>query len=281
MKLASFLYKGEPSFGIVKGDHIITADESLRGGGLIGLLSDSNFVSKLERAAKSFKEVAIAEIEFLPTIPAPEKIFCVGMNYLSHIKENNLEIPKFPWIFLRTASAQVGHNVPLLRPRVSEQLDFEGELAVVIGRGGRHIPVGAALDHVAGYCCFNEGSVRDWQLRTTQYDVGKNFYHSGSFGPWMVTADEIADPKQMKLETRLNGVVMQAAKLDDLVFGIADLISYLSDVTLLAPGDVIVTGTPGGIGLYRKPPVFMKAGDVVEIDIDRIGVLSNPIADEI
>ena len=278
MKIASYLHRGIPSFGIVKDDHVLDAADAT---GLMSLLGDPDFVAKLDRRIPSFKALAMSDIEFLPTIPAPEKIFCVGMNYLSHIKENNLEIPKFPWIFLRVASAQVGHGVPLLRPKVSEQLDFEGELAVIIGRGGRHIPTGSAMDHVAGYSCFNEGSVRDWQLRTTQYDVGKNFYHSGSFGPWMVTADEISDSKQMKLETRLNGAVMQTATLDDLVFGVADLISYLSDVTLLAPGDVIVTGTPGGIGLYRKPPVFMKAGDVVEVDIDRIGVLSNPIADEI
>jgi 2-keto-4-pentenoate hydratase/2-oxohepta-3-ene-1,7-dioic acid hydratase in catechol pathway len=188
--------------------------------------------------------------------------------------------PDYPWLFVRWPDSQVGHGQPIIRPTVSEQFDFEGELALVMGRTARHVQAKDALDYVAGYACFMDGSVRDWQRHGSQFTPGKNFYHSGSFGPWLVTVDEIPDPTQLTLETRLNGQTMQTAPISDLRFGIGELIEYCSTFSLLRPGDVISTGTTGGVGFARKPPVWMQPGDVIEIEISGIGVLRNRIADE-
>jgi 2-keto-4-pentenoate hydratase/2-oxohepta-3-ene-1,7-dioic acid hydratase in catechol pathway len=204
-------------------------------------------------------------------------VLCVGLNYLKHIIETGREVPKHPTLFTRFASAQVGHEQPLILPKASTAFDFEGELAIVIGKAGRHISKANALEHVAGYSLFNDGSIRDWQRHTLQFTAGKNFVGSGSFGPWIVTTDEISDISSLVLETRLNGEVVQREGLDDLLFKIPDLIEYISTFTELLPGDVIATGTPGGVGAFRTPPLWMKPGDVVEVEVEGIGKLKNTV----
>jgi 2-keto-4-pentenoate hydratase/2-oxohepta-3-ene-1,7-dioic acid hydratase in catechol pathway len=220
------------------------------------------------------------EVVFEPVIPNPDKILCVGINYVNHQAETGQPKPERPVIFTRFANSQVGHSRPMVRPRASEKFDFEGELAVVIGRAGRHIPESDALSHVAGYACYNDGSVRDWQRHTTQFTPGKNFVGTGAFGPWLVTSDEAKGILNSTIETRLNGQQVQRASIADLVFGIPELIHYISTFTELVPGDVISTGTPGGVGAARKPPLWMKPGDMVEVEIEGIGVLMNPITAE-
>jgi 2-keto-4-pentenoate hydratase/2-oxohepta-3-ene-1,7-dioic acid hydratase in catechol pathway len=190
------------------------------------------------------------------------------------------ELPDKPVVFVRFAASQVGHDQAVIRPAASEQFDFEGELAVVIGRRARQVRRDEAMDVVAGYCCFMDGSVRDWQRHTMQFTAGKNFHRSGAMGPHLVTADEITDARRLKLETRLNGTVMQSGSIDELIFDIPYLIEYCSTFCELLPGDIIATGTPGGVGAARKPPVWLKAGDRVTVDINGIGRLSNPVADE-
>jgi 2-keto-4-pentenoate hydratase/2-oxohepta-3-ene-1,7-dioic acid hydratase in catechol pathway len=207
------------------------------------------------------------------------KILCVGVNYGPHIEEMGREVPDYPVVFTRFPSSLVGNGEDLVRPQVSEQYDFEGELAVVIGRSARYVQRADALDYVAGYCCFMDGSVRDWQRHTTQFTPGKNFEQSGAIGP-MVAAADIPDPSELELTTRLNGDVMQQGRVAELVFDIPTLIAYCSTFTALQPGDVIATGTPGGVGAARTPPVWLKSGDVVEVEISQIGVLRNPVRDE-
>ena len=208
-----------------------------------------------------------------------QKILCVGVNYRPHIEEMGREVPGYPVVFTRFPSSLVDDGEDLVRPRISEQYDFEGELAVVIGRTARHVQRAEALDYVAGYCCFMDGSVRDWQRHTTQFTPGKNFEQSGAIGP-MVAAADIPDPSVLELTTRLNGVVMQQGRVAELVFDIPTLIAYCSTFAELQPGDVIATGTPGGVGAARTPPVWLKGGDVVEVEISQIGVLRNPVRDE-
>lgn len=221
-------------------------------------------------------------VVWLPPLVNPPKIICIGLNYLEHSKEGGFERPTHPTIFARYDSSLIGHGAPLIRPRASVQFDYEGELVAVIGRGGRHIPRGAALGHVAGYSIFNDASVRDVQLRTPQWTLGKNFDGTGAFGPWFVTADEVPPGASgLRLQTRLQGEVVQNATTADLIFDVATLIALLSEALTLEVGDVIVTGTPSGIGLARKPPLFMKAGDVCEVEIEGIGTLRNPVVDEV
>lgn len=222
-----------------------------------------------------------AAVEMLPPLAAVPKIICIGLNYREHSQEAGFEPPSYPAVFARFNSSLIGHRAPLIRPRVSTQFDYEGELVAVIGRGGRRIPKAAALDHIAGYSIFNDASVRDYQLRTTQWTVGKNFDGTGAFGPWLVTPDELPrGAVGLKLETRLQGQVVQKASTSDLIFDVATLVSLLSEAFTLEVGDVIVTGTPSGVGFARKPPLFMKAGDVCEVEIEGIGTLANPITDE-
>jgi 2-keto-4-pentenoate hydratase/2-oxohepta-3-ene-1,7-dioic acid hydratase in catechol pathway len=220
------------------------------------------------------------EIEFLPTIPNPDKVICVGLNYATHIKETGREDSDYPALFPRYANTQVGHLQPLIRPAVSNIFDYEGELAVIIGKRGRHIAPERAFDHVAGYACYNDATIRDWQRHTHQFLPGKNFVGTGGFGPWMVTTDELTDPSALTLATRLNGTEMQRSTTDLLIFDVPFLINYLSTFTELAPGDVIPTGTPGGVGFKRDPQVFMKPGDTIEVEISGIGTLTHPIAAE-
>jgi len=207
------------------------------------------------------------------------KILCVGVNYRPHIEEMGREMPDYPVVFTRFASSLVGPDEPVIRPRVSEQFDFEGELAVVIGKAARHVRQDEAFDCVAGYCCFLDGSVRDWQRHTGQFTAGKNFDRSGAIGP-MVSSADVVDPAALELTTRVNGEVMQQGRVADLVFDIPRLIEYCSTFTELQPGDIIATGTPGGVGAARTPPVWLKDGDLIEVDIPGIGVLRNPVRDE-
>lgn len=207
------------------------------------------------------------------------KILCVGVNYRPHIEEMGREIPDFPVVFTRFESSLVGPDEPVIRPQASEQFDFEGELAIIIGKPARHVERSNALEYVAGYCCFLDGSVRDWQRHTGQFTAGKNFDRSGAIGP-MVPAADVPDPTALELTTRVNGNVMQQGRVADLVFDIPALIEYCSTFTELHPGDVIATGTPGGVGAARKPPVWLRDGDLVEVEISGIGVLRNPVQDE-
>jgi 2-keto-4-pentenoate hydratase/2-oxohepta-3-ene-1,7-dioic acid hydratase in catechol pathway len=217
------------------------------------------------------------DITLMEPIPEPHAIFCVGLNYRKHAEETGNRLPEKPILFPRWPASHVAHGQPMIAPKESEMFDFEGELAVIMGRTARRVSEDDALDHVAGYSCYNDGSIRDWQRHTSQFLPGKNFYHSGAFGPWMVTADEIPDPADLHLETRLNGETVQSEGVSDLIFNVPQLIAYISTMTELRPGDVIVTGTPSGVGLARTPPLWMKPGDTVEVEISKIGVLSNPI----
>ena len=211
-----------------------------------------------------------------------KKIVCIGLNYLDHSKESGFELPSFPTVFARFESSLIGHGEPIVRPKVSTQLDYEGELVAIIGKGGRHIAEGKALDHVIGYSVFNDASIRDWQLKTPQWTVGKNFDGTGAFGPYFVTADELPPgARGLKLETRLNGEIVQTASTSDMAFDVAKLVSLISIGITLVPGDVFVTGTPSGVGMARKPQLWMKAGDVCTVEIENVGKLENRIIDEV
>ena len=281
MRVLSFERDGHSSFGLWADDGIIDA-----GARLAGKFADLRSVLKagaldqLKALEALEPDCAEEDITYLPVIPNANKIICVGINYMGHIKETGREIPNHPVLFTRFADSMVGHGQPLIRPRVSEDFDYEGELAVIIGKTARHVSHEDAMDYVAGYSCCNEGSVRDYQYHSIQFTAGKNFYRSGGFGPWMVTSDEQSDPTQFHLQTRLNGNVLQDSPVNDMCFDIPHLIEYCSIWTPLAPGDVLVTGTPGGVGRVRKPPIWMKPGDIVEVDIRGVGVLRNTIADE-
>jgi 2-keto-4-pentenoate hydratase/2-oxohepta-3-ene-1,7-dioic acid hydratase in catechol pathway len=219
---------------------------------------------------------------FLPPLAAPGKIVCVGLNYVDHSLESGFTPPAYPTIFARFASSLIGHGAPILRPAASVQLDYEGEMVAVIGKGGRHIPKAQALDHVVGYSIFNDASIRDFQTKSPQWTVGKNFDATGAFGPVFVTADALpAGGKGLKIETRLNGQVVQSASTADMIFDVADLIAILSEAITLNPGDIIVSGTPSGVGMARKPQLFMKQGDTIEVEIEGIGILRNPVEDEV
>ncbi|RKE35024.1 2-keto-4-pentenoate hydratase/2-oxohepta-3-ene-1,7-dioic acid hydratase in catechol pathway [Paraburkholderia sp. BL23I1N1] len=282
MKLASFSTHQGPSFGIVRDATVFDLGKRLGGryADLKALIAADAFREATQAAEGTQGDYPLSKVTLLPVIPNPEQIFCVGLNYADHVKETNRETTEHPVIFMRVPASQVGHGQPMLRPPESHKFDYEGEIAVVIGRGGRRIAEADAWNHIAGYACYNDGSVRDWQLHTGQWGPGKNFYRTGAFGPWMVTSDEIEPNAVMTLVTRLNGQEVQRATTQMLIHGIAKQIAYLSTFTPLAAGDVIVTGTPGGVGAKRNPPLFMKPGDVTEVEVDRIGVLSNPVADE-
>ena len=276
MKLVSFIFGGRDSWGVVVEGGVVDAGTrdrrcpTLRAALTAGALPD---------IAGMKPDFDLSEVQLLPPIPDPDKIIGFGFNYRKHVLESGQEIPKNPSIFIRLANTLVGHGSPLVRPRLSTDLDYEVELAVIIGRGGRHIPVATAMGYVAGYSCFNDASVRDYQF-THSLAVGKNFVATGGFGPWIVTADEIPEPGKLTVMTRLNGVEVQHASTDDLIFDIPTIVSYCSSFTPLVPGDVIATGTPQGVGFARKPPVWLKPGDVVELEIERIGILRNGVVAE-
>ncbi|HYF19572.1 MAG TPA: fumarylacetoacetate hydrolase family protein [Ramlibacter sp.] len=283
MKLVSYIHQDLPSFGAVVGaDDVVDLTRAL--GPQAPDLKSAIAHGLLGRAAEVAKSASptlkLSQLSLLPVIPNPGKILCIGLNYHEHVKETGREVTEKPTLFVRFPESQVAHGQAIVRPRESQRLDYEGEIAVVIGSGGRRIREEDAWNHVAGYSCYNDGSVRDWQAATTQWTAGKNFWRTGAFGPWMVTADEIRPGQRMTLVTRLNGQEMQRATTDMMIHSIPRQIAHISTFVPLAPGDVIVTGTPGGVGNKRNPQVFMKPGDVVEIEVDAVGVLRNAIADE-
>lgn len=222
----------------------------------------------------------VTEVEWLPTLLGAERFVCVGRNYLEHVQEAGAKAPDYPVLFSRYWSSVVGHGQPLVRPAASTEFDFEGELVAVIGRPCRYVARDRALDVVGGYTILQEGSIRDWQLRAPTQMAGKNFAHSGSLGPWLVTSDELPDPARLRITTRVNGETMQDADTSGMLYDVTFLIEYLTQFMPLAPGDLIATGTPPGVGFARKPPVFLKAGDSVAIEITGIGTLENPVVDE-
>ncbi|MBR0828696.1 fumarylacetoacetate hydrolase family protein [Bradyrhizobium manausense] len=280
MKLISFVVDGRPSFGAVKDNGVVDLGARLRLEGCATLrqfLEAGRLPDAARLTASARPDHTLDKIAFAPVIPDPEKIICVGLNYRDHVAETGRTVTEKPALFARFACSQVGHLQPIVKPKVSDDFDYEGELALVIGKAGRHIQASRALDHVAGYACYNEGSIRDWQRHTSQFLSGKTFAESGSFGPWLVTTDEIPDPSKLTLQTRLNGTVVQNTTTDLLVTAIPELIAYISTICPLVPGDVIVTGTPGGVGAKRTPPLWMRPGDTVEVEISGIGVLRNTV----
>jgi 2-keto-4-pentenoate hydratase/2-oxohepta-3-ene-1,7-dioic acid hydratase in catechol pathway len=281
MKLASFRIDNRATWGLVDGDSVRDLGAAV-GQSVHDLKSciEQQAYELIRRASCSAPEYPVQEVTWLPVIPNPEKIFCVGLNYEMHRKETGRAVVEHPTIFARFANTQTGHLADIVRPHVSTNLDFEGELAVIIGKAGRYIARERAFEHVAGFSCYNDASVRDWQHHTHQFTPGKNFPCTGSFGPWMVTADELTELGRRQISTRLNGETVQQARLGDMIFDIPTLIEYCSSFNPLAPGDIIVTGTPGGVGVKRIPPLWMKPGDMVEVEIEGIGVLRNGIADE-
>ncbi|MGH8667883.1 MAG: fumarylacetoacetate hydrolase family protein [Burkholderiales bacterium] len=280
MKLATFQTAQGPSYGLVTGKGIVDLKLLIgnRFPDLKSLIAGNGFAEagKHLNAAADYKE---SDVTWLPVIPNPDKIVCVGLNYQDHVVETGRDNTEQPAIFLRLAESQVGHRQPIVRPRESKNLDFEAEIAVIIGKPGRRISQQDAWSHIAGYSCYNDGSVRDWQRHTIQWTAGKNFASTGGFGPWMDTADDIPPNTRMTLSCRLNGERMQHATTEQMIFKIPKIIEYVSTWTTLLPGDVLVTGTPGGVGARRNPPLWMKPGDKVEIEIDKVGILENGIAD--
>lgn len=276
MKLASFVRNGKASYGICEGERIRDIGRALgeQFPDLRSLLAGGGL-----QAARTAAEMADAlnarDVQFLPPIPNPAKILCIGLNYEDHRLETGRSKTQHPTIFTRFADTQVGHLQAAWIPSASSEVDYEGELVVVIGRPGRRISEAQALAHAAGYSCYNDVSMRDWQRHTSQFTPGKNFPRAGAFGPWIVTADEIADPGGLELTTRLNGKTVQHSNTSQMIFPIPQLIAYISSFTPLAPGDVIVTGTPAGVGFKREPPLFLKPGDVVEVEIANVGILRN------
>ena len=282
MKLTSFTRNNASGYGAVTDDGIVDLSSLIEGvSDLKTLLETGRLAEAADYAGSRSADFPLDEVTFLPLIPNASKVICVAVNYLAHAREAGRTIGDYPVLFHRHAQTQVGHQQPLLVPKSSEQLDFEGEIAVVLGKGGAHIEPENALDHVAGYACYNEGSVRDWQFHVHQYSMGKNFNATGGFGPWLVTTDDIPDPDALTVTTRLNGEQMQFGQFNDVAFNIPTLISYVSRALPWCAGDVIVTGTPGGVGFKRQPPIFLKEGDVVEVEVNLVGTLVNTVANEI
>ena len=282
MRLASWIHRGREGFGQVVEGGVVDAVPRLDGRHpTLRAALAAGALGEVRRATDGASaDHGLNEVTWLPPIPHPEKILCVGINYAAHREETGRGETEFPTLFTRFANTQVGHQQPLVRPRVSTELDYEAELAVVIGKPARHVRREDALGIVAGYSCYQDATLRDWQRHTSQFTAGKNFIGTGGFGPWLVTTDEIPDPSRLTLIGRLNKVEMQRATTDLLIFDIPALIAYITTFTELVPGDVISTGTPGGVGSKRQPPVWLKAGDVFEVEISGIGVLRNPVVDE-
>ena len=280
MKLATFKTAQGASYGIVTGKGIVDLRILIgnRFPDLKSLIAGNGF-AEAAKYLSSTPDYKDSDVTWLPVIPNPDRIVCVGLNYQDHVVETGRDNTEQPAIFLRLPESQVGHRQPIVRPRESTHLDFEAEIAVIIGKAGRRISQKDSWSHIAGYSCYNDGSVRDWQRHTIQWTAGKNFPQTGGFGPWMVTADDIPPDTKMTLTCRLNGERMQHATTEQMIFRIPKIIEYVSTWTSLAPGDVLVTGTPGGVGARRNPPVWMKPGDRVEIEIDKVGILENTIAD--
>ncbi len=278
MRLLSFVAGGKECFGAVSGDGVITLNDKIGQPDLRAALAAGAMDAMRQAAQKDKPDHKLGDIKFLPLVPKPNKILCAGVNYRAHAAEVGRELPKQPSMFIRFADTLLGHGGEMIRPAVSDNFDYEGELALVIGKAGRHIKPEQALDHVAGYTCFVDGSVRDYQKFSVT--SGKNFPGTGPLGPWLVTTDEIPDPSRLTLTTRLNGKEVQHATTDQLIYAIPQIIAFCSDFTALSPGDVIATGTPEGVGHGRKPPLWMKPGDVLEVEISGIGTLQTRIVDD-
>jgi 2-keto-4-pentenoate hydratase/2-oxohepta-3-ene-1,7-dioic acid hydratase in catechol pathway len=280
VRLGLVAIDGQPRLVIAKGDRLVPAP------GLpadpLAVLTSPELRAKAEQAARDgAATLSMEDAAFLLPLARVSKIICVGLNYADHAAESPYDKPDYPIYFLRVASSLIPHGAPIIRPVVSERLDFEGEMVAVIGKAGRAIPMDRALDHVVAYSLFNDGSIRDYQFKGPQWTLGKNFDGTGAFGPLLVSTDEVSEgAKGLTLETRLNGAVVQKANTDDLLFPIAELITRVSEAMTLEPGDIIVTGTPAGVGFARKPPLFMKEGDVCEVEVTGLGVLRNPVKNE-
>lgn len=277
MRYASFKTPdGRAAYGIVDNDSVVDLSAARP-----GLPTLKDFIGSAEYGRPlTGPSYRIDSVRLLPVIPNPGKIICVGLNYQDHVKEMNRPDSEKPVLFMRSANSQIAHGDHLIRARVTEKLDYEGELAVVIGAPGRYISQAEALSHVAGYACYNDGTARDWQRHTHHWTPGKNFDGTGAFGPYLVTPDAIADRAATFLSTRVNGQQMQRASLAHMIFSIEDLIEYISGYTTLETGDVIVTGTPGGVGDKRNPPLYLAEGDEVEVEIDGVGLLRNRVTRE-
>jgi 2-keto-4-pentenoate hydratase/2-oxohepta-3-ene-1,7-dioic acid hydratase in catechol pathway len=281
MKFASFKAANVATWGLIDANKAVDLGAALKARfPTLKSAIAANALTEAARSASAAKHYALEEITWLPVIPDPDKILCIGLNYETHRKETGRSEVEHPTVFARYSNSQIGHLANIIRPRVSEHLDFEGELAVIIGKPGRYISRASAWDHIAGYSLYNDGSVRDFQRHTHQFTPGKNFPDTGPFGPWMMTPDELGDVAKLRLQTRVNGMVVQDATIDQMIFDIPRQIEYCSTFTRLEPGDVIATGTPGGVGARRTPPLWLKPGDIVEVELDRLGVLRSGVADE-
>jgi acylpyruvate hydrolase len=289
MRIVGFEKGTELRLGVIEGDQVIDIQEADPkapndlGEWLRRHDGDLTALADLAKRAPASARRPLEGLKFALPVARPGKIVCLGLNYMEHVKEGKYadNIPKFPTIFFRVLTSLTPHQAPIIRPRVSETLDYEAELVAVIGKRAKHLTVDNAYSCIAGWSCFNEGSIREYQRRTTQWDMGKNFDRTGGFGPWMVTADELPPGgKGLKIESRLNGKVMQSDNTDNMMFPVAETIADITQGLTLEPGDLLVTGTPSGVGHARKPPAWMRHGDVCEIEIEGIGVLRNPIEDE-
>lgn len=282
MKLISYRKAGQALYGAVSGEGVIELSHRFpQAPDLASFLADASFLAKARQVVENAQpDYTYSDIQLESVIPNPGKVICVGINYVAHAEEAGRKVGKYPVIFQRFAETLLPHGEALVRPKVSSEFDFEAELAVVIGKGGAHIAPEDAMDHVAGYTCFNDASVRDWQFHTHQYGMGKTFRKTGALGPWLVPASEIADYRELVVRGVLNGEQLQEGQLSELAFDIPHLISYVSQALPWNPGDILATGTPSGIGFKRTPPIFLKPGDVFEVVITQIGTLSNTVIDE-
>jgi acylpyruvate hydrolase len=286
MRIVAFDHQGAPRLGVVDGDAVVDLAEAVSDlpRELAALLRREGGLATAASAAKSAKPTArraLKGLRLLPPVGNPGKIVCLGLNYVDHAAEGGHAKPTYPSLFLRCTSSLCGHGAPIVRPRCSTALDFEAELVAVVGRTARHVKKDKALEIIAGYSCFNDASVRDYQRKTTQWTIGKNFDATGAFGPWFVTADELpAGATGLAIKSKLNGEVMQNANTSDMLFPVDETVALLTECMTLEPGDLLVMGTPAGVGYARKPPVWMAPGDSIEIEIEGIGTLSNPIRDE-
>jgi 2-keto-4-pentenoate hydratase/2-oxohepta-3-ene-1,7-dioic acid hydratase in catechol pathway len=283
MRFISYRHGGREGYGVVQGDRVAPLSNA-EAPTLRTAMAQEGMAGLQRRASKAHPTLSLGDLEYLPPITHPGKFICVGLNYQLHAKEANMAVPPKPSLFVRYADSVTGHEQPVMRPPESEHFDYEAELAVVIGgdaSGARRVPQDKAMALVAGYTCLAENSLRDWQRHSAQATPGKNFVHSGAIGPWLVTADEIGDPKAMEVIGVLNGVEVQRDSVANMIFSLPEIVSYITSFTTLYPGDVIATGTPAGVGMGKKPPVWLKAGDVFEVTITGIGTLRNAVADEI
>lgn len=283
MRLAMFIRDGKKGIAASETGAFfgLMEDAATYPGDLDALIAAGKDLKTVGQSLLTAPEIDLAACEYLPPVTRPSKIICVGLNYADHSKEIGFDAPSYPTIFSRFPSCLVGHNAPMIKPAQSDQFDYEGEMVAVLKKGGKKIPEDKALEYVAGYSLFNEGSIRDFQFLTPQWTVGKNFDGTGAFGPWLVTPDALPPGgKGLNITTRLNGTIVQQSNTENMIFSIAALIALLSDTMTLEPGDVIVSGTPSGVGVSRKPPLFMKDGDIAEVEVESIGILRNPVKAE-